>query len=119
MDQRYEVCESIGKTLASLADEMDIMVIASSDFTHFEPADSARARDNQAIEYLEFFDAKGFIEFVRQHRVSICGAGPITAAVVFAKLRGATEFRLIKYTNSGDVTGDMSSVVAYVSAEFV
>lgn len=115
-DQSYAVCESIGKTIAKLADEMDILVLASSDFTHFETAESARKKDNQAMEYLEFLDAEGFLSFVRQHRVSICGAGPIAAAVVFAKERGATQFNVLKYTTSGDITKDNSSVVAYVAA---
>jgi AmmeMemoRadiSam system protein B len=115
-DQSFAVCESIGKTIAKLADEMDILVLASSDFTHFESAESARKKDNQAMEYLEFLDAEGFLSFVRQHRVSICGAGPIAAAVVFAKERGATQFKLLKYTTSGDITKDDSSVVAYVAA---
>lgn len=118
-DQSWRVCESIGKTLSKLADEMDILVVASSDFTHFESAMSAQLKDNQAMEYLEFLDAKGFLEFVQGHRISICGAGPIAAAVVFAKERGATQFNLLKYTNSGDITGDTSSVVAYAAATLV
>jgi len=97
--------------------QRDILVIASSDFTHFESADMARKKDNQAMEYLEFLDPGGFLEFVRKHRISICGAGPITTAMLFAKERGATRFNLLKYTSSGDVTGDNSSVVAYVAAE--
>jgi AmmeMemoRadiSam system protein B len=118
-DQSYAVCESIGKTLAKLADEMDILVLASSDFTHFESAESARMKDNQAMEYLEFLDPEGFLSYVKGHKVSICGAGPIAAAMVFAKERGAVQFNMLKYTTSGDITKDNSSVVAYVSATIV
>ncbi len=117
-DQSFRVCESLGKTLAKLAEEDDILVLASSDFTHFESAQNANMKDNQAMEYLEFLDAQGFLSFVQGHRLSICGAGPIAAAAVFAKERGATQFNLLKYTNSGDITGDDKSVVAYVSATF-
>ena len=115
-DQSYAVCESVGLTLAKLAEEMDILVIASSDFTHFESAESAQKKDNQALEYLEFLDPEGFLSFVQSHRVSICGAGPIAAAMIFAKERGATKFTVLKHTTSGDITKDNSSVVAYVSA---
>ncbi len=118
-DQSYAVCESIGKTLANLANEMDILVLASSDFTHFESAESARKKDNQAMEFLEFLDPEGFLSFVHGHRVSICGAGPIAAAMIFAKERGATQFNVLKYTTSGDITKDNSNVVAYVSAAIV
>jgi len=71
------------------------------------------------MEYLEYLDPKGFLNFVQSHRLSICGAGPIAAAMVFANERGATRFNLLKYTNSGDVTGDSQSVVAYVAATIV
>lgn len=118
-DQSFKICESIGKTLAKLAKGDDILVLASSDFTHFESAQNANMKDNQAMEYLEFLDAQGFLNFVQSHRISICGAGPIAAAVVFAKERGASQFNLLKYTNSGDITGDSKSVVAYVAATFV
>ncbi|TFF91109.1 AmmeMemoRadiSam system protein B [Candidatus Thorarchaeota archaeon] len=117
-EQSWAVCQSIGKTLAKLAEEMDIMVIASSDFTHFESAESAKKKDNQAMEYLEFLNPKGFLDFVQGHRISICGAGPIAATALFAKERGASKFEILKYTTSGDITGDQKSVVAYVAASF-
>ena len=113
------MCESVGKTLAKLAESDDILVLASSDFTHYESAQSARVKDSQALEYLEFLDAQEFLRFVQSHRITICGAGPIAAATVFAKERGATQFNLLKYTNSGEVTGDSKSVVAYASAIFL
>ena len=118
-DQSYEVCESIGNTLAKLGEKMDILVIASSDFTHFETAESAKKKDNQALEYLENMDPEGFLRFVRGHGLSICGAGPIAAAMIFAIQRGATEFKVLKYTNSGEVTGDKGHVVAYCAAEIL
>ena len=118
-DQSYSVCESIGMTLAKLAEIEDILVIASSDFTHFETAESAKMKDNQAMEYLEYMDPEGFLNFVQGHRVSICGAGPIAAAMVFAKERGAVQFNLLKYTTSGDISGDNKSVVAYVAATII
>ena len=118
-DQSWRVVESLGKTLGKLAEEMDIMVIASSDFTHFESAESAKLKDNQAMEYLEFLDPRGFLEFVQGHRISICGAGPIAAALVFANEREATQFKMWKYISSGDITGDTRSVVAYMSGAFL
>lgn len=118
-DQSWKVVESLGKTLAEISADMDIMVIASSDFTHFESASSAKLKDNQAMEYLEYLDPKGFLEFVQGHRISICGAGPIAAALVYANEKGATQFNLWKYTNSGDITGDDRSVVAYMAGAFL
>jgi hypothetical protein len=116
--QKYDACKSLGETIASIAEDDDILVIASSDFTHFESSESARKKDNQAMEFLEFLDPEGFLNFVTSHRVSICGAAPIATALVFAKELGAVDFNLLKYSNSGDVTGDKGNVVAYVAAEF-
>jgi hypothetical protein len=117
-DQKWEICESIGETIANLSKDMDILVLTRSDITHHEPADVAKKKDNQAMEYLEYMDPKGFLQFVQDHRISICGAGPIAAALQYANEMEATGFELLKYTNSGDVLGDHKSVVAYVSAAF-
>ncbi len=117
MTRDWTILESLGKTLAQLSEDMDILVIASSDFTHFESANTARMKDYQALEYLENLDPKGFLDFVTGHRLSICGASPITAAMVFANEIGAVQFTLLKYTNSGVVTGSDDNVVAYVAAE--
>ncbi|MHA1770048.1 MAG: AmmeMemoRadiSam system protein B [Candidatus Thorarchaeota archaeon] len=119
MTRDWVVLESLGKTFARLAEDIDILVIASSDFTHFESANTARMKDYQALEYLEHLDPHGFLDFVNGHRLSICGASPITAALVFANEVGAVQFNLLKYTHSGVVTGSDDNVVAYVAAEFV
>lgn len=117
-NQSFEVCKSVADTILDLSKEMDILVIASSDFTHFESEKSAKIKDNQAMEFLEFLDPEGFLNFVQSHKISICGPSPIAVGAIFAIEKGATMFQLLKYTTSGDITGDTKSVVAYVSAEF-
>ncbi len=111
----FEVVSIVGEVLADLSKEKDILVIASSDFTHFESAESARKKDMPAINLINNLDAAGFHSYVVQNNVSICGLGPITAALSFAKSSGATKGNLLKYANSGDVSGDHRNVVAYAS----
>ncbi|MFA6489208.1 MAG: MEMO1 family protein [Candidatus Micrarchaeia archaeon] len=89
------------------------IVIASSDFTHYEAADVARKKDSAAISKLLALDEEEFEEMCEAKNLSICGHGPIAAAMHYAKLAGAKSCELLKYTNSGEQTGDGSSVVAY------
>lgn len=91
------------------------IVIASSDFTHYESAESAKKKDMPAIERLVALDDEGFEEMVEEKDLSICGHGPIAAALHYAKLAGAKKCELLKYANSGEASGDFGSVVAYAS----
>lgn len=91
------------------------IVIASSDFTHYEPAESAKKKDTPAIERLLALDEEGFEEMVDSRSLSICGHGPIAASMHYAKLAGAKKCELLKYTNSGEASGDFSQVVAYAA----
>jgi len=116
----YGTAEDIGNAIfkASRGIKRDIFVIASSDFTHFEDAQSARKKDDLAITYIEKLDARGFLKEVETSDISICGYAPIMTAIVYSKLKGGEEARILKYANSGDVTGDYNEVVAYCSIAF-
>ena len=91
------------------------MLFRSSDFTHYESAESARKKDLPAIERLLALDGDGFEDMAEGDNLSICGHGPIAAAVQYAKLAGARKCELLKYTNSAEASGDEGSVVAYAS----
>lgn len=95
--------------------ERNAIVIASSDFTHYEPAERAKEKDMPAISLLEKMDWRGFEEIVEERALTICGHGPIAAALHYAKLAGAKRCELLKYTNSGEASGDYNSVVAYAA----
>lgn len=101
-----------------IAEMEDVLIIASSDFTHYESADSAREKDSKAIEAILDMDERRFLEVVETERASICGYAPIVSAIITARKLGAKKGELLKYTNSGDVTGDYSSVVAYAAIVF-
>jgi len=93
----------------------NIIVIASSDFTHYESAQSAKEKDTPAIELLRALDAEGFESLVDARDLSICGHGPIACALMYAKLAGAKKCELLKYTHSSEVTGEEGEGVAYAS----
>jgi AmmeMemoRadiSam system protein B len=96
----------------------DALVIASSDFTHYEPAESAKEKDGRAIDAILDLDEERFLETISKYNASICGYAPVVSAIITAKKLGAKKGELLKYTNSGDIIGDYSSVVAYAAIVF-
>lgn len=121
MMQDPEVAEDIAKAVyeAEKISKRNVFLIASSDFTHFEHADVARKKDHQAIEYIRKLDPSGFYSILKEDNISICGYAPIMSAMEYARFKGCDEVRVLRYANSGDVTGDYNSVVAYCSVAFL
>ncbi len=111
------LADSILKASRSLGRK--VVVLASSDFDHYEPADVAKAKDMKLLDALKRMDPVAFNGLVDSLDDSICGFGPITVAMLFAKGTGAHSGILLNYSNSGESTGDYSSVVAYSSVAFV
>jgi len=118
--QDYESSVAVAEAVlrASAAVKREILLIASSDFTHFESAESAKRKDSAALAKLKALDAQGFDAAVRAKRATICGHGPIASAIHYARLKGCRRGDVLKYANSGEVTGDLNEVVAYCSAAF-
>ena len=96
-----------------------VTVLASSDFNHYESADVAKGKDLKLLDMLKRMDHTSFNRLVDALGDSICGFGPITVAMLFAKGMGADTGLVLNYSNSGIATGDYSGVVAYASVVFV
>ncbi|GAB4310558.1 MAG: AmmeMemoRadiSam system protein B [Methanobacteriaceae archaeon] len=111
-----EIGLAIKKTVQNLG--RDTVVIASTDFTHYEPQEAAYAKDQQVLEAIALFDEKLMVQRVSELNVTMCGYGPVTATIVASKGMGAKNSKIIKYGTSGDVIGDRSEVVGYASAIF-
>lgn len=110
-----EVLIESGEALAGViaADEQPVLIIASSDMTHFESAAAAKKKDSLALEKVEELDAEGLYQTVRDNRISMCGVLPSVVMLAAARKLGATSGTVISYATSGDVTGDNSDVVGY------
>lgn len=111
----FEELDALGKGLAEAIGEFgeDVLIVASTDMSHYIDQESARRQDFLAIDRILALDGKGLFDTVRKHGISMCGFQPTTAAVQAAKALGASRADLIKYQTSGDVTGDRSQVVGY------
>jgi AmmeMemoRadiSam system protein B len=107
--------KALGRAVAEVVrqSEEPVMILISSDMTHFESAESARAKDRYALDALESLDAEALHRVVQERRITMCGVAPATAALVALRELGARKGELLDYTNSGDVSGDYRSVVAY------
>ncbi len=115
MELSYKECEELGRTLASVISEYPskILIIASSDMTHYESQEVAEEKDRKAIEELIRLNPNGLYETVHRYNISMCGYIPATVMLVACKEMGAYEGKLIKYGTSGDVSGDYYQVVGY------
>ncbi len=104
---------ALGKLLAS---EAGLMIVASTDMSHYIAADEARRLDHQALERVLHLDGVGLFQVVSRLGISMCGVAPTTMMLVAAAEAGARKAELVAYTNSGEATGDPHEVVAYASA---
>lgn len=111
-----EVAEAVFSAQEKLGRKL--VVIASSDFSHYVPAEVAEERDREALGHILRMDAEGFEEKVAERGWSICGHGPIASAILYSRKRGSKKGLELIYTNSGEASGDYSSVVAYSGIVF-
>jgi hypothetical protein len=118
INQSKEVAEDVGLAMASIAKKKNVMIIGSSDFTHYETNEFAHEQDLALIKPILEMDVDEFYEVLQKRKVTACGYGAIAATIVACKELGATKGELLKYATSGDVTGDTSSVVGYGSIVF-
>jgi len=90
-----------------------VVIIASSDFSHYKPEKIAREDDTYFIEPILALDTGKFYSRLYEREASVCGYGPIAAMLYASKNLGAKHATLLKYSTSGDTTGDISAVVGY------
>ncbi|MGA1979122.1 MAG: AmmeMemoRadiSam system protein B [Sedimentisphaerales bacterium] len=125
-DCSFETIGKAGAILKSLVDD-DTLVIASSDFTHFGPnygfipfkeniPEQLKQLDMGAYERIKALDYKGFLEYRSKTGATICGYIPI--AILLSMLERPVEAKLVKYTTSGELTGDYTNSVSYLSVAF-
>jgi AmmeMemoRadiSam system protein B len=111
----YGICEEIGEAIARALKSYGkpVVLIASTDMTHYESQQSAKQKDQLAIDRITAMDPAGLLDTVTRNNITMCGVVPTTITLIAAKEMGATKARLIQYATSGDVSGDYSYVVGY------
>lgn len=105
----------IARSICASVVNKNILIIASSDFTHYEPQEYAQNIDKQAIDAILKFDPKKLYDIIYRQNLTMCGPGPITTMLITCKSLGAKKVELLKYATSGDITGMYNQVVGYAS----
>jgi AmmeMemoRadiSam system protein B len=111
----WEASRGLATALAATVRESDedVLLVASSDMTHYESAQVAERKDHHAIEAIGRLDGEGLLAVCRREGVTMCGRAPAAAVVEAARQLGASGAELVDYRHSGWVTGDDREVVAY------
>jgi hypothetical protein len=115
--QDEETAVEVGNLVADLISESGkrAVIIASSDFTHYETAERAKEVDSEVIDAILNFDIPGMYDRLYRRNASVCGYGPIAAMLSASQKLGGSRTTLLKYANSGDVSGDTAAVVGYAA----
>jgi hypothetical protein len=110
---------ALGDGLASALAGRRALLIASSDLSHYLDARVAAAVDRTVLDCVERFDPDGLQGALRAKPDHACGGGPIVSVMRAARALGARTGRVLRYADSGDVSGDKTAVVGYMAAVFV
>lgn len=118
-EQDYETERALGVALANLVKGTNTLIVASSDLSHYHTYDEASRMDHKTLKAIEDWDYLILSENLELRVWEACGGGPIVATMIAAERLGAKEAHILKYANTGDVTGDHSRVVGYGAVAFV
>lgn len=116
-DQSIENAKRLAEAVYEAEKELNrrIVVIATSDLSHYVTRDEAYQYDKRIISAIEELDAAKVYETIMDNTLPVCGLGPIVAAIHYSLLRGAQQAKLLAYATSGDIAGGDASVVGYAS----
>jgi len=117
MNTSQEIAEGIVKVAKDL--KTSISIIASTDLTHYSPYPIASIQDNLLIEKISEMDEEELFESIENFNISMCGYGPTIATIKATRELGAKKCDILQYATSGDISGDMNSVVGYCSGIFI
>jgi AmmeMemoRadiSam system protein B len=117
----YAMLEDLGYAMARTIDSLQepVLMVASSDMTHYESAEAASRQDQFAIDQILSLDPAGLHQVVVEKNISMCGFAAAVAVLIACRDLGASDGRLIRYTNSGVASGDYGQVVAYAGMAII
>jgi AmmeMemoRadiSam system protein B/AmmeMemoRadiSam system protein A len=115
-DQSFASCQWLAEAVADTIGKKSVLVVASTDLSHFHPYQDAKKLDQVVLDEVNAFDPRGLSENLQSGKCEACGGGPVVTAMLIARKLGANKSQVLRYANSGDVTGDRSGVVGYMAA---
>ncbi len=116
--QGWSQALKLAEIVAQLAVGRRLLLVASSDLSHFHNAVEAQELDQQIVKTVAAFDPAAFWSLIENRQAEACGAGPLLSVMLAAQNIGADRAQILTYRHSGEVCGDNSRVVGYMSAAF-
>jgi len=118
--QTSSACKKLVQSISKIlqASKKSFLIVGSTDLSHYYPYADAKKLDDVIVGHLGSFNIPGMVKDIETGKTEACGAGPIIATMMLSEKLGADHGTVLKYANSGDVSGDKSGVVGYVSAVF-
>ncbi|MER3524323.1 MAG: AmmeMemoRadiSam system protein B [Ignavibacteria bacterium] len=115
-DQKRDICFALGNALAGALQDRNALLVASTDLSHYYPASVADRLDAVMIHDVAAFDFEQLMIDLETRRTEACGGGPTVAVMIALHELGIQKMKVTHRSTSGDMTGDYSSVVGYLSA---
>ena len=116
--QDLRTCEAVADGVWRASKGRNVLVVGSSDLSHFHSYEQAKRLDGAVVDLVRKRDHRGLARELEDGACDACGGGPVVAVMRFAEKAGARGVQVLRYANSGDVTGDRRQVVGYLSAAF-
>ncbi len=116
--QTADMCNELAQSIYEVihGSKKKFLIVCSTDLSHYYSYEKAIKLDKGIVEQIGGFDISGVMDIIEQGKAEACGAGPLIATMLLSEKLGADHSKVLKYANSGDVSGDKSRVVGYVSA---
>jgi len=105
-----------GAIVSAIKDRNDVLLLASSDLSHYHSDGQAKKLDKVVSEAVSDYDPEGLAEDLAMEKCEACGGGPMVTVMLACRELGANRSQIFDYRTSGDVTGDKSQVVGYLAA---
>jgi AmmeMemoRadiSam system protein B/AmmeMemoRadiSam system protein A len=112
----FSTCKDIAETIYQTVKDHSVLIVASTDLSHFHAYQEAVNLDQVVINHVKSYDPEGLFKAITTGKCEACGADPLITTMLLAKKLGANQSKLLSYANSGDVSGDKTQVVGYMSA---
>ena len=111
----WDPARILGEILARLVQMVGepVLLVASSDLNHYEPANVSEQKDSRALEAVTALDGEELLARCKRERISMCGRAPVAAILAAARVLGGTRAEVVDYRHSGWVSGDNARVVGY------
>jgi hypothetical protein len=114
-DQDAQTCRELAEAIHTATKGKNVLVVGSSDLSHFHSYDRAISLDRIFLNHMQQMDPGGLLRNLEAGKTEACGGGPAVVAMMTSTAAGANQSAVLKYANSGDVTGERQRVVGYAS----